>query len=100
MHFRLDYPHVNCTQCRENYEIDGVTPDCEHCEFLNLTAENVRALEMHSLAAGGGEVQGGILRLAFETMGIRGAARLRYLRKVALIQHLIQEHYRPKTPTN
>lgn len=73
-------------------------PECEGCEYLNISVANSLALEIYNLASPGGELDFKGVEMLFREYGIRGSARARYLRKFATIRGVIQEHYASKKP--
>jgi hypothetical protein len=64
---KADFPELDCDECEAGREPGEPEPDCEACPMVELSEENRRAMELHTMMKGAAE-----LGLAGEVLGLAG----------------------------
>lgn len=89
----LDFPEINCNRCTDNLRVDGEQPECDGCEFKEITEADQLALAIYDVACPWGELDFKGVELAFEAFGVRRSERRKYLDKLVTIHRLVKEHH-------
>lgn len=100
--FWLDYPAVNCRQCGENEQGDGIVPECDACPVRDWDRATNTVLALYSMACPGAEIDRGWLDGAFADLDIPGHERPLYRRLVLAVHRQVTEHHvhRSQSPSS
>lgn len=89
----LDFPGVNCSQCRENYEEDGLEPDCIPCPVYQWDRDTRQILACYNMASPWGDLNKGWMEESFASYQIPHHDRPRYRRTILAIYRAVKEHH-------
>jgi len=99
--FSLDYPSINCSQCRQNLEEDEIEPECdghatEPCPVSKWDALTVQMISLHDRVCPWGELIMDAVPQAMEDLEISPADRRIARRCLIVIHRLIKKHQQQK----
>jgi len=77
----------------ENLETDGQQPDCETCEYLKISEENQKILELYELSCSWDQLDFKGLEMALESHRITKRHHGKYQKKILAAHRIIKEHY-------
>ncbi|MDP8275957.1 MAG: hypothetical protein RAO92_06100 [Candidatus Euphemobacter frigidus] len=85
---------MNCRQCEENEEKDGIEPDCDNCKLPVLSPENEELLELYQTINTAFVKDFQALGLVFEIRNMRctQAEAEAMLERLITVHGLIRDH--------
>lgn len=100
MQFTLDYPKVNCRQCRQNLEEDEIDPDCAECPVDGWDMLTRQLLAVHDRCCPWGELDTKAVAQAMDDLAIAPADRRLARRCLLSIHRTIKHYHQQRTATN
>lgn len=88
---------MNCGECEETQDIDGLAPECQTCPLNELTPGNSLAFDLYRLLRSRFVADTGAWPLVFDVLGIeltRNDAR-RLLDRLILIHDILSRREQP-----
>lgn len=98
--FTLDYPKMNCRQCRQNLEEDEIEPGCDDCPVDDWDMLTRQLLALHDRCCPWGELIMSAVPQAMDDLEIAPADRRLARRCLISIHRAIKNHQRQQTATD
>jgi len=96
LQFTLDYPTVNCRQCRQNLEEDEIEPECSACPAEGWDMLTRQVLALHDRCCPWGELILAAVPQAMDDLEIAPSDRRLARRCLVGIHRTIKHHHQPQ----
>jgi hypothetical protein len=100
LQFQLDYPSMNCRQCRKNLEEDEIEPECaatDDCPVNGWNILTMQLLALHDRCCPWGELIMSAVPQAMDDLDIAPGDR-RLARRCLVSIHRTIKHYHQQRP--
>ena len=99
MQFQLDYPKVECRQCRKNLEEDEIEPECADCPVDGWDMLTRLLLALHDRCCPWGDLVMSAVPQAMDDLEIAPADRRLARRCLIGIHRTIKQYHQQRTAT-
>jgi hypothetical protein len=96
----LDYPAINCRQCRQNLEEDEIEPDCKSCPVSKWEGLTIQLLALHDRVCPWGDMVMSAVAQAMDDLEIKPSDRRLARRCLVSIHRTMKHHQKQQSAGN
>ncbi len=92
----LDFPGVNCEQCKSNLKEDGQIPDCDGCKIKNIPGQVFLTINAWSFSSPSGEIDSRLLKEFLLLNKVPRGKHLSVIESILIVDREVKKHQENK----